>query len=501
MGRILSSLLDDAARQWSRRAFLVAEREWTYGEVAACSRCLAEQLIRRGLRRGDRVVVVSQNRAETVIVLFAAARMGAIFTLLQAVRPSWSLAEILAQIEPAALFVDSCGYDLLPRATPASLIWRIEDLPLADADLGTSAKSVAEGPIDLDPACLIFTSGSTGVSRGVALSHDNILFVTAAIQERLGYRSSDCIGLFLPMSFDYGLYQVFLAAQVGANLFVGDASMAGPGVLNVLEEQRVTVLPGVPSLFAGILKLLMRRSKKLPDLRILTNTGERLSPENVARLQHFLPEVSIYLMYGLTECKRVSILLPGELSERPESVGRPLDGTEVFVVDPHGRRLPAGEKGELWVHGRHVALGYWRAEEESAARFRRSSDGLSVVLATGDYGRLDEEGFIYFEGRADDLIKHKGYRIHPDEIVTAACGISGLLEAGVVQVEPSHDLVLVATTVDSTLTPATIRQRLAQQLEPYRVPDVVLVVDHLPKTGNGKVAREALARVAQEGIR
>ncbi len=501
MGRTLSGLLDDAARQWSDRAFLVADREWTYGEVAARSRCLAEQLIKQGLRRGDRVVVASQNRAETVIVLFAAARMGAIFTLLQAVSPSAALAGVLAQIEPAALFVDSCGHSLLPKATASSLIWRLEDLPLADIDLGTPTTQGVGGPIDLDPACLIFTSGSTGGARGVALSHDNILFVTAAIQERLGYRTSDRIGLFLPMSFDYGLYQVFLAAQVGASLLVGDASMAGPSLLNVLEERRVTVLPGVPSLFAGILKLLMRRSKTLPDLRLLTNTGERLPPENVARLQRFLPKVSICLMYGLTECKRVSILLPGELSERSGSVGRPLDGTEVFVVDPHGRRLPAGKKGELLVRGRHVALGYWRAEEESAAHFRRGADGLSTVLSTGDICRLDEEGFIYFEGRCDDLIKHKGYRIHPDEIVTAASSISGLLEAGVVQVEPFHRLVLLATTVDTTLTPSTIRQRLAQLLEPYRVPDVVLVVDHLPKTHNGKVAREALARIAQEGMR
>jgi acyl-coenzyme A synthetase/AMP-(fatty) acid ligase len=493
----VAGLLDQSARLHPDRPFLLGATPLTYREAAARTRALSQWMKRQGVQRGDRVMIVASNRPETVLLVFAAVQLGALFVVIHNLIRPYGLEQIRAQAEPRLVALDETTVELAGSIRDARILFVGDgDGPAGSVRLDqVLAETATEAPafpgIDLDPATLIFTSGSTGQPRGVVLSHDNIRFAVAAIQDRLGYRADDVIGVFLPLSFDYGLYQVFLAAQVGAAVFLGRPEMAGPELLRVIETQGITVLPGVPTLFAAMLKMLTRRPQPLPRLRALTNTGDRLPGAHVEQLRTLLPEARLFLMFGLTECKRVSIMLPDELDAHPDSVGRPLTGTEVRVVDETGQPLPPGELGELVVRGRHVALGYWRAEAETAKRFRRVS-AQARELWSGDSCRMDKDGFLYFHARMDQLLKHRGFRISPLEIEEAACQIAGVSEAGVVQSEADGSLHLFVSLQDPDLTARAIVDALRARLEPIKVPDHVHLLSALPKTANRKTDRKQL---------
>ena len=345
-----------------------------------------------------------------------------------------------------------------------------------------------------DPAFLVFTSGSTGTPRGVILTHGNVAFVTPAIQARLQYHTHDRIAVLLPLAFDYALYQLFLACLSGACVVLGRPEQVGPGLPQWLEQQRIRVLPGVPTLFAALLRLLEHRPRALPELRLLSNTGDRLPPAQIDRLHERLPQARLFPMYGLTECKRVSILLPEERAAHPDSVGRALDGTRVLAVDAEGRPLPPGESGEIAVQGPHLSPGYWNAPEETAARFRLI-DGVRTLF-TGDRGRVDEEGFLSFETRADFLIKHRGTRLNPAEVEEAAVALPGVAAAGCAKDEARDLLHLFLIASDSAPEPAAVLAGLAEVLERAKLPDRVHVLPELPRTANQKLDRKALRALA-----
>jgi acyl-CoA synthetase (AMP-forming)/AMP-acid ligase II len=494
----IHGFLAAAAARGPERPFLRGtDRSLSYGEAWEASRRLASWLASRGVERGDRVVIHLRNRTELPVALFAASLLGAIHVVLNAkLRPAGA-AKILAQCEPKAVIADADCLENLTGIDPGTA--RLLCGEGACAGWTSWDEAVAAEPweqewpgIDVDPASLVFTSGSTGTPRGVTLTHANILFVTGAIQERLGYREDDVVGCFLPMSFDYGLYQIFLAAQAGACLQVGDPDQVGPAFPGLLRQAGVTVLPGVPTMFAALLKLHDRRPFALPDLRAVTNTGERLPPAYIEKLRAKFPALDVFVMFGLTECKRVSILRPEELDRKGDTVGRALAGTEVYAADAAGNRLPPGTVGELVVRGRHVALGYWRAPEETARRFRKRAPEAAVELFTGDQGSVDEEGFIRFAARADDLIKHRGHRLSPVEVENEACAVPGVAEAGLLHRDGDDTLHLFVSVSDPGLGEEAILAALGASLEPAKVPDVVHVRPELPRSMNGKIDRKAL---------
>ncbi len=498
-GRGVAFLLENAARQRPDAVFLVqGQTRLTFREAHELTLGLATWLSRRGVGRGDRVAICVRNSIATAIAVFAVARLGAVFVVLNPKLRPKGMEKILRQAQPLAFIADDETLPLLPEdaavglrivhgsaATPAG--WT------AWSDAVAVEPDVAAWPgVDVDAVSLVFTSGSTGDPRGVTLTHGNIMFVVGAIQERLQYAPTDVVGVFLPLAFDYGLYQVFLAAQAGATLFIGDPDQVGPLLPRILRDAGVTVLPGVPTVYAALIAMHQRRPYQLPSLRKITNTGERLPAAYIERMRAIVPGLAVFPMYGLTECKRVSILTPEELERRPDSVGRPLAGTEVYAVDADGKRLAAGQAGELVVRGPHVALGYWRAPEETARRFRKPAPECSVELFTGDQGVVDADGYIFFAGRGDDLIKHRGNRVSPVEIEIETCGLAGISEAAVVHRESDDVLYLFVTVTDPQLSSEVILRRLSAVLEPAKVPDTVVIQAELPKSMNGKIDRKAL---------
>ncbi|MDB6119151.1 MAG: hypothetical protein JWO08_2932 [Verrucomicrobiaceae bacterium] len=494
----LPALLDEAAASHGERPFIIGKQEITYAEAARQTRVIAGRLAEAKVGRGDRVLMVCQNRLEMVLLAFATLRLGAVFVILSPQMKPEGFRKIFDQCEPKLVMLDAGTSSLRGETGSTSLIVPDEVEETVEwarrfSELLAGEPLAAEFPgIDQDPAFLVFTSGSTGTPRGVILSHDNVRYATAGIQQRLGYEATDRIGVFLPLSFDYGLYQLFLAAQAGAAVFLGQPEMTGPELPAILADNGITVLPGVPTVFGGLLKMLSWRKRPLPALRMATNTGDHLPQAYIRKLQELLPAVQIYPMYGLTECKRVSILLPEEYEQRPDSVGRALDGTEVFTVDAEGNRLPPGEVGELVVRGRTLALGYWRADEETAKRYRRIGPGRARTMFSGDLCKVDAEGFITFHGRGDFIIKHKGHRMSPLEIEEVACQMPGIAAAGAVKDETGGLLHLfLAVTQDEVSTEAVI-EWLNERLERVKVPERIHFIPELPKTANQKVDRKAL---------
>ncbi|MFI7205247.1 class I adenylate-forming enzyme family protein [Micromonospora aurantiaca (nom. illeg.)] len=468
--------------------------EFTYRQVRADSLRLAGWLRGQGVRRGDRVLVALPADAALPALLYAVARAGAVFVVLRTPAPEVALAHVLDDAEPGLVLTDDPVLAGLSRARGVPVRGAAEARRAAsDAAIGGGPAGPA--PLAVDPVCLIYTSGSTGMPKAVVSTHAQVTFAVRAIQSELRYRPDDVVHVLLPPSFDYGLYQIFLNTVAGARLRLGDPADTGGRLLATLVESGATVLPCVPSLAINLLRLLGRAGAPRPPLRLLTNTGAAMPPEVLAGLRRLLPGLSVQLMFGLTECKRAAIMPPDADLRRPGACGRALPGTEIFTVDAEGRRQPPGVRGELVVRGPHVMAGYWRRPELTAQRFRRAH-GLFPQLHTGDHGHVDADGYVHFAGRRDDVYKEKGTRVSATEVEAAAYRVDGVDAAGVLPPADGRDGATLFVVAE--LTPADVLRRLREQLEEMKVPARCVVLPDLPLTGNGKVDRRALARLAGE---
>jgi acyl-CoA synthetase (AMP-forming)/AMP-acid ligase II len=405
---MVHDLAAHAAEQWpDRPALTQGDVTLSFGELWERSGRVASALRGLGVRRGDRVAIDTASVTDAASALFAVARVGGIYVLLDADLSAYSSTYILGDCAPA-LVLGHPGSELSRRASELGITYAdAGTVPVAPAGArpGTDA-------ISIDPVGILYTSGSTGRPKGVVSTHSNVLFAVDAIARRLRLRHDDVIGCVLPAGFDYGLYQIFLALTCGAHVVWGTRTDAGPGLLSFLGRNAVTVFPAIPDLASNLVRLTAAGRGRARALRMVTNTGAALSDDLGLRLHEQYPAVEVYPMFGLTECKRVSILLPEELNGRRGSVGRPLDDTECVIVDPQtGHACPVGVVGELVVRGPHVMQGYWGDQEATALRFRPWGCLGERALFTGDFCWLDDAGYLYFEGRADDVFKAHGYRV------------------------------------------------------------------------------------------
>ncbi len=350
--------------------------------------------------------------------------------------------------------------------------------------------------IDLDLATIIYTSGSTGDPKGVMLTHANMVSAATSITTYLENREDDIIMDVLPLSFDYGLYQVLMAFKFGGTVVL-ERSFAFPyQVIQRMMEEGVSGFPGVPTIFSILLGLKDLHKFEFSSLRYITNTAAALPAAHIERIRKAFPHVRLYSMYGLTECKRVSYLPPEELDRRPTSIGRGMPNEEVWIVDERGEPVGANVVGELVVRGSNVMRGYWGLPEETARALRRGRYPGEVVLYTGDLFRKDGEGFLYFVGRRDDMIKSRGERISPKEIEQCLCALQGVAEAAVIGV-PDEILgqaiwAFVRCQDGERVTESRVLKHCKIYLEDFMLPKAVRFVSSFPKTSTGKIDKLAL---------
>ena len=370
-------------------------------------------------------------------------------------------------------------------------------LPYPAPDERIEGPGVEPATIDQDLASIIYTSGSTGEPKGVMLTHLNMVSAARSISTYLGLRESDVIVCVLPLAFDYGLYQALMALKVGATLVL-ERSFAFPiKVLEVMARERVTVFPGVPTIFSLLMNLKGLDKFELSALRMITNTAAALSEEHIRRLRALFPRATLFSMYGLTDCKRVTYLPPEQLDIRPTSVGRGMPNEEVWLVDESGRRLPNGSTGELVIRGSNVMRGYWEKPIETAQRLKPGPQPGEMVLYSGDLFRTDEEGWLYFVARKDDIIKSRGEKVSPREVENVLYSVEGVLDAVVIGV-PDEVLgeaikAFIVLKAGHQLSERDVIRHCLGQLENFMAPKYVEFVPELPRTDTGKIKRTGLA--------
>jgi len=300
----------------------------------------------------------------------------------------------------------------------------------------------------------------------------------------------------LPLSFDYGLYQLLMSVKVGATLVL-EKSFAYPfKIIEKIQEERVTGFPGVPTIFAMLLQMRDVEPERFDSVRYVTNTAAALPPAHMVALGNLFKKARIYSMYGLTECKRVSYLPPEDLERRPASVGKGMSNEQVSVVDEDGNRVPPGVVGELVVRGSNVMMGYWDRPEETAMVLRPGRFPWEKVLYTGDLFTMDEDGYLYFVSRKDDIIKSRGEKVSPREVEGIIHELAAVREAVVVGVpDPILGQAVKAFVVlveGAEITEKEIIFHCAGRLENLMVPSEIEFRDSLPKTASGKIDRKPL---------
>lgn len=522
-------IFSSAARAPASEALVDGARRLTYAQLAALTKRTAAAFKARGARRGERVAVYMEKNLEHVAALFGAAAAGMVFVpvnpLLKPEQVAYILrdcdvrvlvtsADRLRQLAPSLGGCDSLHTVLAlgaaRAATPVADVGQIEVLDweaaLAAADAveaearADSAATPARRLTDTDVAAILYTSGSTGQPKGVVLSHRNLVAGAASVASYLGNTPDDRLLAVLPLSFDYGLSQLTTAFLSGACAVLIN-HLLPRDVLVAVAAERITGLAGVPPLWIQLAALDWPADC---TLRYLTNSGGAMPRATLDQLRARLPAAQPYLMYGLTEAFRSTYLPPAELDRRPDSMGKAIPNAEVLVLRPDGSECAPGEPGELVHRGPLVSLGYWNDAARTAERFKPYRSPLTGLMLpemavwSGDTVRRDEDGFLYFISRADEMIKTSGYRVSPGEVEAVLYAQGEVAEAAALGVPHpvlgQAIVVVVAVRHGRALDEARLLAALKPHLPNYMLPHKIILADaSLPRNANGKIDRKLLS--------
>jgi amino acid adenylation domain-containing protein len=508
---LLHQLFERTARRAPGKVALVSDgARYTYADVDRLASRLAGALQRRGVQRGDRVATFLDNGIEAVAGIYAVLKCGGVFMPVNPLTRKEKLAYLLNDSRASALIthttlqrefegalahnrsVQTC----FVAGAAAGTAWPDARCIPYPADIEPTSPLVEPATIDQDLASIIYTSGSTGEPKGVMLSHLNMVSAARSVSTYLGLLEDDIILCALPLAFDYGLYQVLMGFQCGATVVLERSFSFPVRIIETMVRESVTVFPGVPTMFSLLMNMAGLADQPLGKLRMITNTAAALSDEHIRQLRALFPHTRLYSMYGLTECKRVTYLPPEQLDIRPTSVGRGMPNEEVWLVDDAGNRLPNGSTGELVIRGSNVMRGYWEKPEETLKRLKPGPIPGEMLLYSGDVFRTDDEGYLYFVARKDDIIKSRGEKVSPREVEDILYGMPGVLEAAVIGV-PDPLLgeavkAFVTLKPGSTLSERDVIKYCMSKLESFMAPKHVAFVEQLPKTDTGKIRKTGL---------
>lgn len=525
---LLHELPERAAACWADAVALIdGGRCWTYAQLWAQVACLQRAWCQHGLGVGDRVAVYLDKRLETVAAMFAVTAAGGVLVPVNPVLKAAQVAHILQDSGARLLVTSAARWQGL--ATAAAACPALAQLWLTDADahadsapvvapaLAVHAWPTAPGAamasaagvnrLETDTAAIFYTSGSTGRPKGVVLSHRNLVAGACSVASYLGNRHDDVLLAALPLSFDAGFSQLTTAFLVGARVVLLNYLLPRD-VLDAMAREGVTGLTAVPPLYMQ-LAALDWPAPAVARLRYWANTGGRMPRATLDALRSRAPDALPYLMYGLTEAFRSTYLPPEQVDQRPDSMGRAIPNVQVLVLREDGTECAADEPGELVHRGPLVAQGYWRRPDETAQRFRPlpahgqagepARPGAEIAVFSGDTVRRDAEGYLYFVGRRDEMIKTSGYRVSPTEVEEAVFA-SGLVRESLA-VGVSHDalgqVIHVAAVAsaeasgDPARDTAALLAHCRAQLPAYMVPAAVhWAAQPLPRNPNGKLDRQ-----------
>ena len=526
--QLLHELIAVAAQRNGRAAALVyGAQSLSYEELQHSTGCFAAGLVALGLQRAERVGIYLEKRIETVVASFGAPAAGGVFVPMNpllkpeqvafivqdcAVRVIVTSPERLALLAPSLAACPSLRHIVLTER-PAVLPGVPHHVHVMSWDELLGSPS-AEGHrvIDTDMAAILYTSGSTGRPKGVVLSHRNMVAGAKSVAGYLGNHAGDTLLAALPLSFDAGFSQLTTAFHSGARVVLLNYLMPRD-VLKALEREHVTGLTAVPPLYIQLSALEWPPGIG-QHLRYFANTGGRMPRETLTLLRQRVPKAEPFLMYGLTEAFRSTYLPPEEVDRRPDSIGKAIPNAEVLVLREDGSQCAADEPGELVHRGALVGLGYWGDAEKTAERYRLLPSSLpgrdgglqlpEYAVFSGDTVRRDAEGFLYFIGRRDEMIKTSGYRVSPtevEEILYASKLVGECVAFGTEHATLGQAIHVIATAPDGSaaLDVAALQAACRAHMPAYMVPaGIVATAGPLPRNPNGKIDRKLLATAWHE---
>lgn len=507
-----------AERTPEKEALVHGNERLSYRQVYSRALGLAQGLRNAGLKRSDRIGIYLEASVQQVISIFGVSAAGGVYVpingtlfpdqvahiakdcgmkgLITSRKKLDSLVEVLPQIPSLEFLV--LTEDGEPTTVTAAM-HDFEELCQLQAEMPRHEESISK-----DLSAILYTSGSTGKPKGVMLSHANIIAGSSIVSTYLSISANDRILAVLPFSFDAGMNQLMTAFQQGGTCVLINFVFARE-VVQALLKERITGLAGVPTLWSLLAQPNSGLDRQpMPDLRYITNTGGAMPQAVLAVLRRTLTNTRIFLMYGLTEAFRSTYLPPEELDRRPTSMGKAIPDTEILVLNEHGQRCGPGEIGELVHRGPTVSLGYWGRPEDTARALRPNPllppelGDCEKVCYSGDLVKTDEDGFLYFVGRRDTMIKSSGFRISPTEVEEALFSSGKLRGAAVIGIPDE----VLGQTIKAFVTPRdgepidteALLTHCGQKLPRYMVPKTVEVLTELPKTSSGKVDYPALRR-------
>lgn len=489
-------------RYQDKTALITNKGLYSYNHLEMMSSSIAHHLQDRGITKGERFLICTNEPQLVISAIFASLKIGVIFVVIHPETPEDMIQYYAAHSGASVILIDKVIN--LEKRVSDQLKLKIHSAPKGNTKNWESIDNllnygrnqfISLELLSTDTAALIYTSGSSGKPKGVISTHGNIIFSTETINNYLMHTSSDTILCFLPLSFDYGLYQIFLCFSKGATLIIKNSKYFAFEAPRIIKAHNVTGIAGVRNLLTTFCKI--RNFHTQNNIRYITNTGEYLDLFTIKELKKLVPKADIFLMYGLTECKRVSYLPPKLLETHYKSVGYPLPGTQVKIVDEKGNECKPYINGELLVKGPHVTKGYWKDIPETEKRY--AVENGETYLKTGDIFYKDSEGLLYFVGRKDLMFKSKGFRIEPEEIESQLKR----------NIEAIHDMVAVdyhdkkdnsvkigycirTSHTDIKELKRQVESVIKNKMEPWKRPSKLIITSELPLTNSGKINREKI---------
>ncbi|MCC7400730.1 MAG: AMP-binding protein [Chitinophagaceae bacterium] len=508
------ALLNSARNHPTKTAIIVKGESYSYIHLKTKAENLAHHLIKSGVKKGDRVAIYLENSWSSVVSIYGITLAGAVFLVINPQTKSDKLKFILndssakilittallkkefltaAEETPGLLEIIITGD---PAMMNSALKHRVVDFENATSKIISGI--VMPNVIPNDLAALIYTSGSTGFPKGVMMTHQSMVFASWSLIQYLRLTEHDRIMLLLPLAFDYGLYQLLMAITTGGTLIIEQSFIFITSILENMQKHKPTVFPGVPTIYAMLIAYAKNNNTSFDYIEKVTNTAAALPAEFTPDLKNIFPNALIFRMYGLTECKRVCYLEPELIDIKPESVGKAIPGTEVFLLSPGGEPVAPGEPGILHIRGPHVMLGYLNREDLSNEMLKPGKLPGERILCSNDWFKMDEEGFLYFLGRNDDIIKTRGEKVSPIEIENVIYAIDGVREAvvfGTPDKVMGESIVAFVTLKDgSTLNEKIIHRTCMAHLESFMVPGKIILIHEMPKSSNGKIDKKELKK-------
>lgn len=508
------ALLRSAENNPSKTAIIVKGIEYPYLSLKENAENFARYLISAGIKKGDRVAIYMENSWESIISIYGASLSGAVFLVINPQTKADKLKYILNDCEAKILVsANTLKHELslalegtknIKEVIITGDIGSIKKFP--HFNLISFNKSIANIPtisfpniIPNDLAALIYTSGSTGFPKGVMMTHQSMVFTSWSLIEYLRLSEKERIMLLLPLAFDYGLYQLIMAITVGGTLIVEQSFIFPATIYKNIEKYKPTVFPGVPTIYAMMIAANKESGLKFNCIEKITNTAALLPEESIPELKKIFPNALIFKMYGLTECKRVCYLEPELIDQKPGSVGKAIPGTEVFLLSPEGKPVPPGDPGILHIRGPHVMLGYLNKEDLNAEMLKKGNLPGEKILCSNDWFKMDEEGFLYFQGRNDDIIKTRGEKVSPVEIENIIYRINGVKEVavmGIPDVIMGESIIVYITLHEAIqLNEKEVQRECMLHLESFMIPQKVIFLDEMPKSTNGKIDKKELKKM------